>query len=353
MQSWLRNRRRLIDVWGIFERRRFRAVRNRFYDQLWRDAAREIGAEIATLPGGLKQISLGNLGTFVDHSEIMLDSAIISRLLLNKAVVFDLLAAKGLRIPQRQKFDMGSLDRALNFLREHGGPVVVKPADGTGCGHGVTTRVTDRYGLLKAARHAAAFHSELLVEEQLVGASYRLLYLDGEFIDAVRRDSPAVSGDGRSNIRQLVSAENERRRSRDAITALSPLMIDLECRNTLSAYDLSPAYVPAAGQVVTVKLAVNENNAAQNHLVRDEVHPEIVEAGSRIVRDFGVCFAGLDVTATDISLPLAEGGTIFNEINAGPGIHHHYLVSDPSRVVNVAPRILEHIFSTRRGVVEI
>jgi D-alanine-D-alanine ligase-like ATP-grasp enzyme len=353
MRAWLRNRRRLTDIWGIFERRRFRAIRNRFYNQLWQDAADEVGAEIANLPGGLKRISRGNLQTFVDHSEIMLDSAITSRLLLNKAVTFDMLAAKGLRVPQRKRFDMGSLERAANFLRENGGPVVVKPADGTGCGHGVTTRITDGYGLLKAARHAAAFHSELLVEEQLVGASYRLLYLDGEFIDAVRRDSPVVTGDGRANIRQLISAENERRRLGETITALSPLMIDLECRNTLSAYGLSPATIPAAGQDVIVKLAVNENGADQNHLVRDEVHPEIVETGSRVVRDFGIGFAGLDVTAIDISRPLAEEGTVFNEINAGPGIHHHYLVSDQTRIAHVAPRILEHLFSTRRGVIAI
>jgi D-alanine-D-alanine ligase-like ATP-grasp enzyme len=353
MQAWLRNRRRLADVQGIFERRRFQAVRNRFYDDLWRNAASETGAEISTLPNGLRQISRGRLRTFVGHSEIMLDSAITSQLMLNKAVIFDWLAAKGLRVPRRQKFDLGSLDLAEAFLRENDGPVVVKPADGTGCGHGVTTRITDRYGLLKAARHAAAFHTELLVEEQLVGASYRLLFLDGEFIDAVRRDPPSVTGNGRSTIRQLVTAENERRRSSGVITALSPLMIDLECRNTLSAYGLSPATIPAAGLEVMVKLAVNENGAAQNHLVREDVHPEIVETGSRIVRDFGVGFAGLDVTATDISLPLAEGGAIFNEINAGPGIHHHYLVSDQNRIAHVAPRILEHLFSTRRGVMEI
>jgi D-alanine-D-alanine ligase-like ATP-grasp enzyme len=352
-QVWLRNRRRFTDILGIYERRRFRAIRNRFYDQLWQDAAQEVGAEIATLPGGLKQVSRGNLRTFVDHSNIMLDSAIMSRLLLNKAVTFDMLAAKGLRVPRRLKFGMVSVERAFTFLRENGGPVVVKPADGTGCGHGVTTQITDHYGLLNAARHAAAFNTQLLVEEQLVGASYRLLFLDGEFIDAVRRDSPVVTGDGRSNIRQLVSAENERRRLSETITALSPLMIDLECRNTLSVKGLSPATIPAAEQTVLVKLAVNENGAAQNHIVRDEVHHEIVETGSRIVRDFGVGFAGLDVTATDISKPLVEGGAIFNEINVGPGIHHHYLVSDRSRIAPVAPRILEHLFSTRRGVIEI
>ena len=353
MQAWLRNRRRFTDVFGILERRRFRSIRNRFYDQLWRDAARDVGAEITSSPGGLKQISRGNLRTFVDNSEIMLDSAITSRLLLNKAVTFDMLAAKGLRVPRRQKFGMDSLERAVAFLRENGGPVVVKPADGTGCGHGVTTWIADRYGLVKAARHAAAFHNELLVEEQLVGSSYRLLYLDGECIDAVRRASPVVTGDGRSNIRQLISAENGRRRLGETITALSPLMIDLECRNTLSARDLSPADIPTEGKEVMVKLAVNENGAAQNHLVRDKVHPEIIETGSRIVREFGIAFAGLDVTAIDISRPLSEEGTIFNEINAGPGIHHHYLVSDRSRIAHVAPRILEHLFSTRRGVIQI
>jgi cyanophycin synthetase len=353
MQAWLRNRRRLTDVMGIVERRRFRAVRGRFYDRLWREAAAAVGADHSTLPNGLCQITRGKLRTFVDQSDVMLDSAITSRLLLNKALTFDWLAAKGLRVPRRQRFDVGSLELAESFLRDLGGPVVVKPADGTGCGHGVTTQITNRDGLRVAARHAAAFHSELLVEEQLAGGSYRLLYLDGQFIDAVRRDSPAVRGDGRSSIRRLVAAENERRLAGAPITALSPLIIDLECRNTLSAQGLSPSTVLAAEQEVSVKLAVNENGAAQNHVVRDEVHPEIVDTGRRIVQDFGVGFAGLDVMATDIALPLSEGETIFNEINAGPGIHHHYLVSEPERMAHVAPRILEHLFSTRRGVIEL
>lgn len=353
MQVWLRNRRRFTDVRGIIERRRFRGLRHRFYEQVWRDAAVECGAEITTLPNGLKQITRGQLRTFVDHSDIMLDSAITSRLLLNKSIVLDLLAAKGLRVPTRQRFDIGSLDRAVKFLRDHGGPVVVKPADGTGCGHGVTTWISDRDGLRVAARHAAAFNCELLVEEQLTGASYRLLYLDGVFIDAVRRDPPSVTGNGRSTIRQLAMAENERRRASEPATALSPLMIDLECRNTLRAHGLTPAFIPASGQAVMVKLAVNENAAAQNHVVRSEVHPEIVETGRRIVKELGIGFVGLDVTATDIALPPAEGGVIFNEINASPGIHHHYLVSQPERIARVAPRILEHLFSTRRGVIEI
>lgn len=351
MQAWLRNRRRLSDVMGIVERRRFRAVRQRFYDQLWSNAATAVGAECATLSGGLRQISRGNLRTFVDQSEIMLDSAIIGRLLLNKALTYDWLEGMGLRVPRRRRFGFGSLELAEGFLRDHGGPVVVKPADGTGCGHGVTTRIGDIAGLRLAARHAAAFHSELLIEEQLAGASYRLLYLDGQYIDAVRRDAPTVIGDGCSSIRQLVAAENELRLACSPITALSPLMIDLECRNTLAALGLSPSSIPAVGEEVAIKLAVNENGAAQNHLVRDAVHPEIVAVGQRIVRNFGIGFAGLDLMSTDIAQAPSSGATVFTEINAAPGLHHHYLVAEPDRIANAASQILEHLFTARRGVI--
>lgn len=347
---WLRNRRRITDVRGIIERRRFDAIRARFYDELWQRAALATGATARRLPNGLVQISRGSFATFVDRSDIMLDSAIASRLLLDKALTYDWLSGKGLRVPRRAAFGMTSLDRAEAFLAAQAGPVVVKPADGTGCGHGVTTGITSLAALHAAACHAAAFHPNLLVEEQLTGSSFRLLYLDGEFLDAVRRDSPVVVGDGRSSIRQLALQENERRREAAPITALSPLMIDRESRNTLGAQGRSPGYVPSPGEVVQVKLAVNENAAGQNHVVRERVHPEIVEIGRRILHDFRIGLAGLDVTSHDISAPVSQGDTIFNEINAGPGLHHHYLVANPESGADVAPMILERMFTTQRGV---
>lgn len=350
---WLRNRRRLTDARGVIERRRFKAVRNEFYDKLWREAAAEVGAQAQTRPDGLVQISRGGMATFVHHSDLMLDSAIVSRMVLNKALTYELMAAKGLRIPESCSYDLDSIDQAETFMRARSGPVVVKPADGTGCGHGVTTGIDTEAALHTASRHAAAFHPQLLVEEQLTGASYRLLFLDGEFIDAVRRDSPVVVGDGKSSIGRLAQDENQKRRMHRPISALSPLIIDQESRNTLAGAGKSPSYVPAAGETVRVKLAVNENAAAQNHSVRDSVHEDIIRTGSRIVREFGIGFAGLDVTSHDISAPIEQGETIFNEINAGPGIHHHYLISEPDGGAGVAPLILERMFAKRRGVIEL
>lgn len=352
---WLRNKQRLADPRSIFERRRFRAVREEFYDGLWGEAASAVGARMEKLANGLMQITRNGLVTFLHHSDLMLDSAVAHRVASDKALIYRIMASKGLRIPRRREFDLATLGRAEAFLARAAGPVVVKPADGTAGGCGVTTGITTKEALHAAAWHAAGYHEanpSLLIEEQLTGSSFRLLYRDGVFIDAVRRDPPVVVGDGQSSLRQLVIEENHSRRTCRPISALSPLVIDQECRNTLAAQGLSAGSVPEAGRAVPVKLAVNENGAGQNHVVRDTVHEDIIMAGQRLVRQLGLGLVGLDVTATEISAPLGEGEVIFNEVNTSPGIHHHYLVANPEVGAAIAPDLLEWMFASGRGVVE-
>ena len=350
---WLRNKRRLLDAQAGLARRRFRTVRNSFYKALWAEAAEQVGAVAERRSNGLVQISRGSMATFVDHSDLMLDSEITLRLMANKSMTFEFMSKADVRTPAFANFTLATLSEAETFLARQMGPVVVKPADGTGGGRGVTTGITSGHALHAAARHAAGFNQALMVEEQLTGDNYRILYLDGEYIDAVRRDSPTVTGDGTASVASLVKAENERRLAMAPITALSPLILDQESRNTLAAEGRTSGFVPAAGEAVRVKLAVNENASAQNHIVRGKVHPEVIEAGARLARAFGVRFAGLDVTADDISVPLAEGGVIFNEINVNPGIHHHYLVAEADQKADVAAVLLKRMFETGSGTIQI
>lgn len=351
--TWLRNKRRILNLQAGMSRRKLRSVRSRFYNDLWQQAATSIGAEAQRLSNGLTQISKADQATFVDQSDLMLDSTLTLRLMANKFLTYELMATKNVRLPAYQKFELESLDQAISFLEQQDGAIVIKPADGTGGGRGVTTGIRDRNTLLNAARHAAGFNTSLLAEEQLSGASYRLLYFNGEFLDAIRRDSPTVSGDGSSSIKALVHAENLARNDVTNITALSPLIIDQEARNTLAKQSRSLRDIPAKNEGVRIKLAVNENAAGQNHVVTGSVHPEIIETGARLVRSFGVKFAGLDVTANDISASLSDGDVIFNEINVNPGLHHHYLIANPKDQTNVAPALLERMFASRIGTISL
>src|ERR1700747_74192 len=94
---WLRNKRRLADPRSIFERRRFRAVRQEFYDMLWREAAAAVDARMEKLANGLTQITRNGLATFLHHSDLMLDSAVAHRVASDKALIYRIMASKGLR----------------------------------------------------------------------------------------------------------------------------------------------------------------------------------------------------------------------------------------------------------------
>lgn len=352
-RAWLRNKRRILSLQAGLARRRLQPVRNAFYKSLWEEAAKKVGAKTQQRPNGLLQISTATQATFVSHSDLMLDSELMLRFMANKSLSYEFMANKGIRVPAFLKFDLTSLDAAKAFLNDQRGPIVIKPADGTGGGRGVTTGIKTDAALVAAARHAAGFNTRLLAEEQLTGQSFRLLYLDGKYLDAIRRESPVVTGDGRSSLTKLVERENSARESVENITALSPLLIDQEAKNTLAAQSLTPAYVPKQGEIVRVKLAVNENAAAQNHVVRDLVNSQIIETGAKLVREFGIGFAGLDVTADDISASVSDERVIFNEINVNPGIHHHYLVADPSLCADVAPQLLAQMFNSNLGTISL
>jgi len=199
-------------------RRRFGAVaaaereRASFYRDAWSDAARELGAELRVLEGDLLEIRRGARRARVLHNYTQLDDALALRIAGDKALVHRLLAEAGVPTPRHVECRAGSLALARAFLHELGGrPCVVKPASGTGAGEGVTAGVRREAELGRAAARAALFGPRLLVEEQVEGANYRLLFLDGELLDAVRRDPPALVGDGRSSLRALVRLANEAR----------------------------------------------------------------------------------------------------------------------------------------------
>jgi cyanophycin synthetase len=345
----LRRALKLRDLRAVLQHRRFQPLRDEFYDGLWREAAEAVGAEYQASGNGFSRIKRGRLVTLVSRSQVMLDAALTDAVFADKAMTYELMSSKGVAGPRHCVFSLASLAEAEAFLDSAEGPIVVKPASGTGGGRGVTTGIATREALRQAARHAASFGSMLLAEETLAGGSYRLLYLDGELLDAVRRDRPVVIGDGERTVRELVVAENERRILRRPLTALSPLVLDQDADNHLARAGGGPDRRPAAGEVVEVKATVNENAAPQNHSVRAAIHPDIVCAGGRLVRDLGVRFAGLDMMAADATAP-PDAGSRFTEINVNPGIHHHYLIARRQDGVPVAERVLEHIFTQKTGV---
>lgn len=325
-----------------------RAQRAAFYDQAWQDAARRLGAEIRPLEASTWEIQRGASRTRVHLNYTSLDDPVTLRVAGNKALVHRLLAEAGLPVPRHRSFALATLDEAKRFLSELAGPCVVKPCRGTGAGQGVTTGVRTPRQLLAAAATAASFQNDLLIEAMLPGANYRLLYLDGELLDVVRRDSPRLVGDGSATVATLVERMNRQRLHDGFAAAQTVLLPDLEMRHTLACQGLTMRSVPGAGRLVVLKSVVNDNQATDNHEARDEVCADIVMAGARAAAVLGIRLAGVDVISPDPRQALQSNGGAVLEVNTTPGFHmHYYRQGAPCAVAEV---VLRRILETAPGV---
>jgi D-alanine-D-alanine ligase-like ATP-grasp enzyme len=333
-------------VWPVTWRQEapFDDRRRVFYEAFWREAALNIGADVERLGYGFLRISKSDKSTIVNQHRVMLDHYLLRDIVDNKPLIHRLLNEMSVPVPAFAEFNLNSFEVARDFLERVGGCAVVKPASGTGGGQGVTTKVT-RQTLESAAIYAAVFGTSLLIEREVVGDCFRLLYLDGNLVDAIRRDPPRVVGDGASSIRQLIAEENARRlHDTGTVRALTRLSIDDECLLTLRSQGRTLRDVPRRGERVIVKTVISDNCRAENHRVNGSIHSSIERMGSDIVCALGIRLAGLDIMTTDISKPLHATRGAVVEINIPPGLHYHSIVAEQDTNPPLGEMILNRIF---------
>ena len=326
--------------------RRFEALRSRFYNNYWTQVAQDIGAHIDAVGDGIYRLSKAEKRTFVRQGEVMLDDHLTLRIAGNKPLVNRLLQERGYSVPMYLEYGLRDIDKALRFMQACGGNCVVKPASGAAGGRGVSTKISSRSRLLQASYKAAIYSSNaaLMIEKEHAGGNYRLLYLDGEFIDALRRESPILIGDGHSTVQKIVEKENASR-LREGNSALSPLTLDLDALYTLADQGLTSHQIVPAGISVKIKTVSNQYSRNENRTVKNSIHPSIIDFGRQISRVLGVTLSGVDLMLKDHTVPLHESHCQLNEINTTPGLHHHALVSNGESEVKVGSIILDYIFS--------
>ena len=312
----------------------------RLYREIWAEAAGAVGAECIDEGQGRFRIGRGGTWTAVERQTTELDDAARHAAALDKAAGHALLAGAGVTVPEHLEYRISQLPDARRFLSAVGDRCVVKAAAGTGAGWGVTCAITDAAGLRLASLNAARYSDSLLIERQLPGDMYRLLLLDGELIDVVRRGSPHVAGDGRSSVAALIETENRRRIAAGGGEGLQVLRIDLDCLLTLRAAGRTLRSVPAAGEQVQVKTSTSENRPDENETVRTAPHAALVSEARAAAAALGLRLAGVDIVTPDLARPLADAGGAIVEVNAGPGLRYHYQVADRERATRVAVPIL-------------
>lgn len=324
------------------DRKTIKRKRADYYAQAWKDAAAQTGSTIESLGTGIFKITKDGHSVFVHEQYTQLGDSVTDRLILNKAVIFNLLAEIDVPIPRYIHLKDLDISAAKTFMAKMNRPVVVKPVYGTGAGAGVTTNVIGVRRLYQALAWSRAFCPETIVEEQIRGNNYRLLFLDGQLLDCIVRRPPTVTGNGESSIRHLIRQENRKRIKPNVLLAQDLIYMDLDTKNTLAAQGMSLNTVPAKGRVIKVKDVINCNRAEENETPPQAPAASLLSMGRKISETIGVRLVGIDIITDDLSVDLRESGGRVIEVNTPPGHFYHHLRKGEG--CPVAVRLLQHAF---------
>ncbi len=241
----------------------------------------------------------------------------------------------------------GTVVRSIAGLEEavekFGYPLVIKPIDGNH-GKGNTTNITTWQQALTAFEAAQKYGRSSIVEKFITGYDFRILVINYKFVCAALRTPASVTGDGFSNIQQLIDKTNsDPRRGYGHEKVLTQITIDQFTHKMLDEINYTLDTVPPKGELVMLKPTANLSTGGTSNDVTDEVHPTNIFMCERIAKIIGLDICGIDIMANDLRTPVNENGGAILEVNAAPGFRMHI---DPSEGLarNVAEPVVDMLF---------
>ena len=295
--------------------------------------------------GNLVQLGHGTAQRRIWTAETDQTSAIAEEIASDKDLTKSLLSSCGVPVPQGRV--VNSAQEAWEAAEDLGLPVALKPHDGNH-GRGVSLDLNNQHDIeaafLLAQRKGGG---SVIVEKFIAGNEHRLLVVGKRVVAAARGESAWVTGDGQSNIIELVDSQintDPRRGTGEdtPLNALAPengaeIILELE-RQGFTAYS-----VPARDEKVLIQ---RNGNVAFD--VSDNIHPSVAAAATLAARVVGLDIAGVDMVLEDISRPLAEQGGAVIEVNASPGLLAHLKPAD-GHPRPIGQAIIEHLFAAEKN----
>lgn len=279
-------------------------------------AAFDLGIPFRELPGQFLQYGEGRNACWLDSTFTDATPYIGTQLAKDKLLSGALLRQTGLPVPEHHR--AATVEDAVRVAGQIGYPVVVKPANLDG-GAGVAAGLRDAREVTAAFDNARKLSNQILVEQHVHGADYRLTVLHDEVIWAVERVPGGVTGDGHATIAELIAEVNaDPRRGEGAHSPLKRLVVDAEAKALLVQEGLAPNSVPDAGRFIRLRRAANVASGGMPVAVFERVHPDNARLAVRAARALQLDLAGVDLLIPDISRSWRETGAAICEVNAQP-----------------------------------
>jgi len=213
--------------------------------------------------------------------------AITFHLSQNKYLANSFLKKNGFPVPAQALFD--TYENAEKFLKRFKN-IVVKPSSQWGA-RGVSVRVKTKDDLRYAIRRAAKFEESVVLEEYVNGEDNRLIFIDYNFVAAVRRFPAYVTGNGKDNIRSLIREKN---RLASGLDPVNVVPIDRETLRCISDLGFDYNSILKKRKKINVRMNSNYHTGGTVEVVTDKVRRDLVDIAGKIVALAELPVCGVD-----------------------------------------------------------
>ena len=290
-----------------------------------------IGADISTIPilkqaflqaipfrhigYGIYQLGFCSARRFISTSSLDSDSAIGAMVTNRKDMTCTLLRQAGLPVPHH--ILVSDISSAQSAAENMGFPVVVKPADKERS-EGVSINVIDKEMLTLAFERARALSTNVLVEKNVQGKSYRLMVAAGKFLYAVERHPVSLVGDGTLTIKELWQKQSCLHYPNKLLNRYPFPELNEETLSILNARGFSIDTILKLGELAPLREIGSFEWGEHTIDVTALVSPANIEAAEAAARVLGLLNAGIDLISPDIERPWWETNAVINEVNFKP-----------------------------------
>ncbi|MFA5840681.1 MAG: hypothetical protein WC847_00170 [Candidatus Paceibacterota bacterium] len=187
---------------------------------------------------------------------------------------------------------------ALEIFNNIKKPIITKPNLGSRSRH-TMIHINTPEELIIGFKKAKKLSPLVIIEEELNGDLFRGTLIGGKLAGVVKRDQPAVMGDGVHTLRKLLEEENKRPERNGPIFHKIP--VDKEAEIELRRQNITLEDIPEKGKLVTFSQKTSRGCGGTTTEVTDIVHPdnkEMLEHVGTFLKDplVGVDFIIEDVT---------------------------------------------------------
>ncbi|MEH1792061.1 cyanophycin synthetase [Nostoc sp.] len=321
-----------------------------FVTSIIQKVAKEIGAVVLVDPEctfmGLITFKNGNK-TFFRTTRFSINSSGSVAIAKDKSVSSFFLNSFGYKVTEGKTFfseelceeiaNIRNIDAGFYYAKELGFPVIVKPIN---LSQGLfVTKVHNKQEYYQVAKKILQQVSGFIVERFYSGNDYRIVVLDDEVVSAYQRIPLFITGDGQSNVLELMQQKQESfiKNGRKEIIDFE----DYRIKKNLRRRKLNFSSAIPKNNIVYLLDNANLSTGGEAIDFTETVHPDFKKLAVSITKDMELRLAGVDILTSDITSPIVNYTII--EVNGAPSLTHYASFGEvqTQRVENLYLRILK------------